>query len=72
MMLGMRLYNDNGTRGTNVRFTGGYNDSSSSYTFEANTDANGSTFKLIQASKHKLTNPVSGVVLSLKNLYGVM
>ena len=72
MMWGMRYYDDSGNRGIQVRFTGGYNDKTASYTFEANTEANGSTFKLIQASRHKLSSTVTGEVLTLKALWGVM
>ena len=72
-MVGIRYYDDSGNRRTSVRFTGGYNDGSESYTFEANTVANENTFKLIACSKHKLSSSgVTGTVLQLKSLWGVM
>lgn len=72
-MVGIRYYDDSGNRRTSVRFTGGYNDGSESYTFEANTVANENTFKLIACSKHKLSGSgVTGTVLQLKSLWGVM
>ena len=73
MMLGTRTYEDNGTRGTAVRFVGGYDDGNTSYVFKANTEANGTTFKLVQHSAHKLANAgITGTALSLKSLWGLM